>query len=216
MRVISCNKGDRKQVKWRGKTIETGIFKFPVEDSIHLGFEDVEGDQVVDRKYHGGTDKACYCYSADHYPFWKEKYSDLDWDYGMFGENLTVEGLNEHELFLGDQYQIGEAIVAISEPRQPCFKLGIRFGTQAILKPFVSSSFCGTYLRVVKQGEVKAGDEFKLHTSHPEKLSIAENYRLIYSNDKEDIQRIQEILKSSIITSDIVNNLEKRLKVLEG
>ena len=94
MKVVSVNIGERKGVKYRGKTVQTGVFKKPVTHPIILGKFDVEGDAVIDRRYHGGEFKACYLYSADHYEFWKNKYPDLEWEYGMFGENITVEGLN--------------------------------------------------------------------------------------------------------------------------
>ena len=110
MKIISTNIAQPKTVIWKNKEVTTGIFKEPVEDTITLGVEDVEGDNVIDRRYHGGEDKACYLYSADHYPFWKEKYSGLDWKYGMFGENLTVEGLQETRIRIGNTYQLGSVV----------------------------------------------------------------------------------------------------------
>ena len=108
MKIISVNIGKSRKVQWRNKAIETGIFKFPVDHGIELGKEDVVDDDVVDRRYHGGIDKAVYLYSADHYAFWKNKYPDLEWDYGMFGENITLSGLNEKEIQIGDIFQIGD------------------------------------------------------------------------------------------------------------
>src|SRR5690606_29793566 len=127
MKVISTNGGERRSVRWSGKMYETGIFKFPVKEGISLGFSDVVGDAVVDRKYHGGEDKACYAFSKDEYSFWENRYPKIEFTDGMFGENLTIEGLNETELFIGDTFQIGDAIIQVSEPRQPCVKLNIRF-----------------------------------------------------------------------------------------
>ena len=141
MKVISTNTGPKKEVMFRGKPVKTGIYKSPIEEGIFLESEDVKGDQVVDRRFHGGIDKACYLYSFDFYNFWKERYPDLDWQYGMFGENLTVSGLNEKELHIGNQYQVGDAIVEISQPRQPCFKLGIRMGSPKIIREFVQTTY---------------------------------------------------------------------------
>ena len=134
MKVISTNLGKRTKIIWNGKETMTGIYKYPVEQPLYLDTDDVQGDTVVDRKYHGGTYKACYLFSADNYPYWKEKYPLLDWDWGMFGENLTIEGLDESQVSIGSTYKLGNALVQITQPREPCYKLGIRFGNQDILK----------------------------------------------------------------------------------
>lgn len=178
MKVVSVNIGEQQKVKWRLRTIQTGIFKYPVK-SIMLGRTDVEKDDVVDRKYHGGVDKACYLFSADTYKNWKEKYPELDWDWGMFGENATVEGLNESNIFIGSTYSLGSAIVEVSEPRQPCFKLGIRFGTQKVLKQFIAEGNCGVYVRVLQSGQVKPEDEFILIEKGSD-ISIRDVFQLMY------------------------------------
>jgi len=116
MKVIATNIGESTTVDWRGRKIQTGIFKYPIDEPIFLKKEDVVRDTVIDRKHHGGEFKACYLFSSDYYNDWKNNYPDLDWDWGMFGENLTIEGLDENKLFIGDIYQIGDAIVQITEP----------------------------------------------------------------------------------------------------
>lgn len=183
MKVVSVNIGERRKIQWRSKSVETGIFKYPV-DKIALGVHDVDTDQVVDRKYHGGADKACYLFSADVYDFWKAKYPKLDWDWGMFGENITVSGLDESQMMIGAQYRIGEAVVEVSEPRQPCFKLGIRFGTQKILKEYIAQEHSGVYIRVLKPGIVKSEDELTL-LKEGENLSVQDVFRLIYKKSKD-------------------------------
>ena len=145
-----------------GKSVKTGIYKTHVKDGITLGLTDVVGDAVMDRKHHGGIDKACYLYSADHYSFWQEKFPDLHWTHGMFGENLTVDGLDESQINIGDTFEIGKTIIQVSEPRRPCSILGIRFGTQAIVKEFYHQPYPGIYVRVLKEGKIKKGDSFKL------------------------------------------------------
>lgn len=159
MKVVSVNIGSEREVSWRGKTVKTGIFKEPVNVPIFLGKEDVVDDKVVDRKYHGGIDKACYIYSADCYPFWKEKYPEVAMNFGAFGENITIEGLDEKNIKIGAIYQIGEAKVQVAQPRQPCFKQGIRFGTQKIVKDFLNAPYSGIYLRIIEEGKVTIGDE---------------------------------------------------------
>jgi MOSC domain-containing protein YiiM len=184
MKIISTNIGKAVRVKKNGKEVETGIYKKSVNHPISLGFTDVEGDAVMDRKHHGGIDKACYLYSSDHYPFWQKKFPDLDWTPGMFGENLTVEGLDEASLMLGDIYFLGTAIIQISEPRRPCSILGIRLGTQKIVKEFHQSNFPGVYVRVLKKGEVKNGDLLILK-DRSENLSIKDAYSLFSYNKKK-------------------------------
>lgn len=183
MRVISTNIGARKSVNWKGKIIETGIFKQPVHEPIYLGKTDVEKDQVIDRKYHGGIDKACYAYSLDHYSFWETKFPEVDMTYGAFGENLTIKNLDEHTLRIGDQYQIGEeVIVEISQPRQPCMKLGIRFKDQRVVKHFINEKFPGVYLRILKDGWVTANDLLHPVLQKSSNLTVAEVHSLLSKN----------------------------------
>ncbi len=188
MKVSSVNIGKSKTVSWRGKPVKTGIFKYPVNRFIELGVTDVVGDDVIDRKYHGGTYKACYIYSADHYPEWKTKYPELDWDYGMFGENITVEGLNEANVQIGDIYQIGEAKVQVTQPREPCFKLGIRFNSQKVVKDFINLPYPGIYVKVIEEGRVTAGDGFQLFERLHNSVGLLEIWDLIYGkNPNEDL-----------------------------
>lgn len=194
MEVISVNRGDAQLVEWRGKKVRTGIYKYPVDEAIFLGHEDVVDDAVVDRKHHGGLDKAVYAYSVNHYPFWKEQFPNAEWSLGMFGENLTVKGLDESKMMIGSVYQVGEAQVQVCQPRQPCFKLGIRFGTQSVLKKFLNSQYPGVYFRVVKHGHVKCGDEFDLISEHLGCPSISEVYSLIYHEQPSAQATIQAAL----------------------
>jgi MOSC domain-containing protein YiiM len=191
MQIISTNIGQPETIEWRGQKVQTGIYKFSVDSSIYLGDEDVENDHVLDRRYHGGIDKACYLYSADHYPFWQNKFPDQDWKWGMFGENLTVSGLNESEIYIGDIYQIGEAVVQVSQPRQPCFKLGVRFGDQSVVDEFWESPFPGVYVRVLQSGNVKSGDKLILIKPNSDSLTINQVFSIFRSNrtNKELIQR---------------------------
>ena len=137
MKIVSTNIGNKVSFDWSGKTVETGIFKKPVNVPILLGHTDVANDTVCDRENHGGIDKACYFYGANHYSFWKEKYPNLKFEFGMFGENITLDNIDETIIRIGNIYQVGNAIVQISEPRIPCFKLGYKFNAQLIIKEFI-------------------------------------------------------------------------------
>ena len=176
MIVRSVNIGEKKSINYKGKIVETGIFKSPVSEPIFLGKEDVVNDAVIDRRYHGGTEKAVYAYSENHYAFWKELYPDLDWHFGMFGENLTISNLEETEIYVGSQYKLGETIIEVTKPREPCMKLGLVFGTQQILKQFWNSTKSGIYFKVIETGNVSAGDKLVLLKEAKIKLSIADVY----------------------------------------
>jgi MOSC domain-containing protein YiiM len=210
LKVISTNISAPKTVIWKGKEEQTGIFKKPVSE-IFLGKEEVDDDAVVDRRYHGGVDKACYLFTADIYAEWKRMFPDADWSLGMFGENLTVAGLDEREMYIGDQYQIGEALVEVSEPREPCYKLGIRFGTQAVLKPFLNQPHCGVYVRVMRPGKVETGDELVLVKRVQEEFTMARIYWLRYNAEITDIPEINRALKLDTLASSAKRGLTKRL-----
>ena len=212
MEIISTNIGEKTAVKWRGKTIYTGIFKQSVDTSVFLDKEDVQTDHVVDRKYHGGIDKACYLYSAEAYPYWQRQYPDLRLTYGFFGENLTVKGLDESKIHIGDQYKIGDAVVEVSQPREPCFKLGIRFNDQGIIKRFINAPYPGIYVRVIQPGNVKAGNHItplNIRTDEPTLLSV---YQMIYGL-KRDKTSLKQAVNSVYLADSAVKIIKKRQKL---
>ena len=185
MKIISTNIGRPTQITRNGKETTTGIYKFPVQEPLFLDVEEVKGDTVADRKVHGGEYKACYLFASDHYPYWQEKYPHLDWDWGMFGENLTVEGLDESQIRIGSIYRLGSALVQISQPREPCYKLGIRFGDQNILKAFIDHGWPGTYLRIVETGKVSIGDGMELVEESKNPLTTQQFYQLLFAKEKD-------------------------------
>jgi len=193
MQVTSTNLSTPTTITWNGKTEQTGIYKTPSPTPIYLGKTDVRHDAVMDRKYHGGEFKACYLFSENQYEYWKNLYPNLDWNWGMFGENLTVNGLYENQIYVGDIYKVGEALVQITQPREPCYKLGLKFGSQRVLKQFINHGFPGTYIRVLEEGLVKAGDRFKLIERPKASLTTAELFMLLFSKEKK-----QEHLKIAL------------------
>ena len=174
MRIISVNIGKKKTVSWKGKIYETGIFKDPVKDVIFLGKEDVVNDDVIDRKYHGGVDQAVYAYGENHYAYWKTLYPHLEFSYGMFGENLTVNNLWEDDITIGSIYKLGEAKIEVTKPRQPCIKLGIRFQDSKVIEQFWNTTKSGIYFKVLETGKVAKNDEFILLEKVKNSPSIAE------------------------------------------
>ncbi len=186
MIIVSTNIGRKRPIRWRGREVMTGIYKMPVEAPLFLGSEDVTGDDVVDRRYHGGVDQAVYAYGYNHYPYWENLYPDLEWGPGMFGENLTVDGLEEASIMVGDRFSVGDAIIEVTKPREPCYKLGVKFGSQKILRQFWNTTACGVYFKVLTQGIVSIDDEFILRKrgSGP---SIAEVFISLRKNKKNEL-----------------------------
>ncbi|RPD96432.1 MOSC domain-containing protein [Aureibaculum marinum] len=178
MKVISLNIGTKKTIQWKNKTVETGIFKYPVKTPIFLNTENVKNDTIVDKNNHGGINKAVYIYGENHYHYFKNLYPNLDWKHGIFGENITLKHLNETQIHIGEIYQLGEAQIQVTQPRLPCYKLGIRFNNQSIIKHFWNSTKSGVYFKVIKRGSVNIGDKLVLLHSAQENLTIAETYTL--------------------------------------
>ena len=197
MKVISTNKAKPQILEWKGKKQRTGIFKRPVE-CIWLEKEQVKGDEVSNRKVHGGIYKAVYLFSADHYAHWQNEYPDLDWHYGMLGENVTVEGLDETKIQVGDIYRLGGALIQITQPREPCSTFGAKMGDQGILKKFIAHGRPGTYAKVLEEGEVKINDAMELVTSAENSLSTADLFRLIFDKEKNQEHLIKAIKNEAI------------------
>ncbi|MBT3385951.1 MAG: MOSC domain-containing protein [Prolixibacteraceae bacterium] len=208
MRVISTNIGEAKTVLWNGKEVKTGIYKFSVEHAIFLGAEDVENDNVVDRRYHGGVDKACYLYSADNYEYWKKLHPNVKMPWGMFGENLSIEDLHEAEIYVGDIFKIGEAVVQATQPRQPCFKLDIRFETKGMVKQFIDSGFSGVYVRVLEKGNVKRGDLMEL-IERKNSNSIQKIFELLFTSEFQE-EDIQNAINDPFLAESCRKDLQKK------
>lgn len=180
MRVIATNTGKPTTINWKGKEVITGIFKYPTSEPIFLKKEDVLGDAVIDRKHHGGIDKACYLFSADKYDYWKQLYPNLEWNWGMFGENITIEGFDETKINIGDILKIGNVTAQVSIPREPCFKLGIRFNNQKVLKDFINIALPGTYIKILTEGKVSKNDEVTIIKKSSKKLTIQDAFKRKY------------------------------------
>ena len=176
MKIISTNIGEKKEIDWKGKLVTTGIFKYSVDKPIFLDKEDVKGDAICNRENHGGILQAVYGYSLKHYDYFKQLHPDLDFEMGIFGENLTMDDLDETKIHQGDTFKVGETILEVTVQRNPCMKLGVRFNDMKIVKQFWNTTFCGVYFKVIQTGFVKAGDVFEQIKSCPEKPTIANLY----------------------------------------
>lgn len=214
MKIISTNIGSEKSIQWKNETITTGIYKLPVNDSIYLGNRGVQGDYINNLKVHGGLDKACYGYGENYYEYWKKLYPDLEWTFGMFGENLTISDVDEAEIKIGDIFKIGEAIVQASQPRQPCNKFAAKFGSTNVIRQFIDFDHPGVYFRVIKEGKVQVDDDFKLDLRNPKALSIQQVYQLLFSKKgmvNEEMAR--ESLYDSNLSTSAKNTIQRHWKV---
>src|SRR6516164_1227203 len=201
MRVISGNVGLPRTVQWKGKAVSTGIFKAPVSGRIHLRMLNFDGDRQADLSVHGGPDKAVYVYPAEHYAFWHRELPDMTLPWGMFGENLTTEGLEEEALQIGDRFRIGSTEIAVTQPRLPCFKLGLKFGRDDIVKRFLASGRTGFYFKVVVEGEVAAGDSVLLLERASGSVAVSEITRL-YAREKDDLEGLRRIVGVAALPED--------------
>lgn len=213
-KVVSLNLGLPVEMAHGSKEVLTGIVKRPSADEHFLSFTGLEGDGQGDTVNHGGPDKAVCVYFENHFAYWSEQYGK-PFEPGAFGENLTVSDWTEDDLRIGDVVQIGEAIVQVSQPRQPCYKLGLRHDLPGLPQSVQQTGFTGFYFRVLKEGVIRAGTELKLVERHPADKSIAEANRLMYA-DKENIRGLRELLAVKELSDSWQKQLGKRLKCLEG
>ncbi len=195
MHLVSLNVGTPREVEGPKGPVMTGIFKSPVSGRITLPKHNLDGDGQADPRYHGGADKAVYAYPYEHYAYWREQLDRSDFTFGQFGENLTTEGLLETEVHIGDVFRVGTAVVQVTQPRQPCFKLGIRMGMPEIVKLFLESERSGFYLRVVEEGELAAGDPIELMRLDPEQVTVqfANHVRFFDNGNREGIEKVLRV-----------------------
>lgn len=194
MKIVSVNVGLPREVTWKGRTVLTGIFKEPVEGRVRLRSLNLDGDRQADLTVHGGADKAVYAYSIGHYDYWRRELPDINLSWGMFGENLTTEGLSEDVVNIGDRFRIGTAEVIVTQPRLPCYKLGIKFGRADMVKRFLASRLTGIYFSVVQEGEVGTGDTVELLSQDENHVTVADIIRL-YVRETADLDLLHRAIQ---------------------
>ena len=201
MKLVSVNTGMPREVKWHGRMVMTGIFKEPVKGRVALRRLNLDGDRQADLSVHGGEHKAVYCYSLAHYDYWKRELPGRELPMGMFGENFTLDdggdGLHEESVYLGDRFSVGTAEVAVTQPRLPCYKLGVRFGSDDMVKRFLASGRTGFYVAVLREGEVGAGDEMKVIAQEANAVAVSEITRLYVTKrfGKAEIGAVRRALR---------------------
>ena len=195
MRLLSINVGLPREVDWRGGAVRTSIFKSPVSGPVRVTRLNLEGDQQSDLSVHGGLEKAVYAYPSEHYAFWREELPGVDLPWEVFGENFTTEALLEGSVRIGDRFRVGSAEFMVTQPRMPCFKLGIRFGRPDMVKRFQRSGRNGFYLAVVQEGEVTAGDSFELVARDEHGVTVADVVHLYTADatNQDLLRRVSEL-----------------------
>ncbi|HET9236543.1 MAG TPA: MOSC domain-containing protein [Oligoflexus sp.] len=213
MKIVSIQVGLPKAIEFRGRTITTGIFKNPVNGPVLVEATNLRGDKQADLTVHGGIDKAVYGYSLDAYSWWQQERPQDELQPGAFGENLTIDSLHEDQIFVGDTFEVGTAVLQAVQPRLPCYKLGIKFNDKSVVRTFMESGRPGVYFRVLKVGTIEAGDEFKLTDSDQVKVSILKLFSL-YSRTEVDRKELANILQNQALATDMREQLTKLLDKL--
>jgi len=215
MKILSVNVGLPREVTWQGKRVTTGIFKEPMNAPVMMRTLNLEGDRQADLTVHGGVTKAVYAYPSEHYDYWRTELPGVDLPWGMFGENFTTEGLLEEAIFIGDRFRIGETEVMVTEPRMPCYKLGIKFGRADIIKRFLASRRTGFYFAVVREGMVDTGDAIKLIAQEQHEISVADITRL-YAFEKDDLKSLRRAIEVEALPENWKGYFQHRLEKQTG
>lgn len=213
MKVLSVNVGAPRDVIWKGRTVTTSIFKEPVAGRVLIRTLNLDGDQQADLNVHGGVHKAVYAYPVEHYDYWRRELPGVDLPLGMFGENLTVEGLFEDELNIGDRFRIGSAELSVAQPRLPCYKLAVKFGRDDIIKRFLDSRRTGFYVAVQKEGEIGAGDPIDIVSRDVNDLKVADVTRL-YLDARDNRDLLQQALRVEALPDSWKEHFARQLDEL--
>ena len=190
MKIVSVNVGMPREVVWKGMTVRTGIFKGPVDGPVMISELNLAGDKQADLTVHGGAQKAVYAYPAEHYKYWENELPEVPFSWGVFGENLTTDGLEEDTLCIGDRLKVGSAVLMVTQPRMPCYKLELRFDREDMIKRFLISGRSGFYFSVIEPGEVGVGSKVEILSRDPNGVTVADIGRL-YRGQARDVGLLQ-------------------------
>jgi MOSC domain-containing protein YiiM len=213
MKLISINVGLPRIVTVNGDPVSTGIFKEPVAGRVMLRTLNLDGDRQADLSVHGGPSKAVYVYPSEHYDYWKRELPGMKLSWGMFGENFTSAGLFESDVNIGDRFSVGSAVVMVTEPRLPCYKLGIKFGRSDIVKKFLASERTGFYFAVLQEGEVGAGDPIELIETTEHSVRVSDITRL-YTRDKHNLGLLRRAVEVEALPESWKSYFHQRIDKL--
>lgn len=209
MRIVCVNVGLPRETVWKGMTVRTAIFKDPTAGPVMIKKLNLSGDRQADLAVHGGEEKAVYAYPAEHYEYWQSALPDVPFSYGHFGENLTTEGLLEKTLYIGDHVRIGSAVLQVTQPRMPCYKLNLRFDRDDMIQRFLVSRRSGFYFSVVKPGEVTAGSEVEILSRDPNQVTVFDILHL-YLNKTQDPDLFQRVMNVAALPADWKDQFQLR------
>lgn len=214
MRLLSVNVGLPRETTWHGRVVTTGIYKDPVSGRVTLRKLNLNGDRQADLTVHGGEFKAVYCYPSEHYGYWKEQIPDRDLPPGVFGENFTTQGFLEDTTHLGDRWSVGSAELVVTQPRLPCYKLGIKFEADDMVKRFLDSRKTGFYLAVIREGEVGAQDEIKIVARDAAAVPVSEVTRLYITKrfSEADVTSVRKLLQIAALPESWKRYFRERLQ----
>jgi MOSC domain-containing protein YiiM len=215
MELISVNVGLPRVVMSHGDPVSTGIFKEPVAGRVMLRTLNLDGDRQADLSVHGGRSKAVYVYPSEHYDYWMHELPEIELPWGMFGENFTTTGLFETELNIGDKFRVGSAAVMVTEPRMPCYKLGIKFGRSDMIKKFLASERTGFYFAVLQEGEVAAGDPIELIEGSKRSVRVSDITQL-YTREKHNVGLLRRATEVAALPESWRSYFKHRLTKLTG
>jgi MOSC domain-containing protein YiiM len=213
MKLISVNVGLPRIVMSNGESVSTGIFKEPVAGRVVLRRLNLDGDRQADLSVHGGPSKAVYAYPSEHYAYWKQELPEMKLPWGMFGENFTTTGLFERELNIGDKFHVGSAVVMVTEPRMPCYKLGIKFGRSDIVQKFLKSERSGFYFAVLKEGEVGVGDPIERMEKSERSVTVSDITQL-YTREKHNVGLLRRAMEVEALPESWKSYFQHRLEKL--
>jgi MOSC domain-containing protein YiiM len=218
MKLVSVNVGLPRDVIWHGRNVTTGIFKQPVEGRVALRKLNLDGDRQADLSVHGGEYKAVYCYPVAHYDYWKKELPGRELPMGSFGENFTADVPPEDSVYLGDKFSVGSAELVVTQPRLPCYKLGVRFQSDGMVKRFLVSGRTGFYFAVTREGEVGAGDEMEVIARDPNQVPVSEITRLYITKrfDEDDLASLRRVLRVAALPEAWKAHFRERLERMNG
>lgn len=216
MKVLSVNVGLPRQIYLRGGAVVSGIYKAPTHGRVRVGKLNLEGDAQADLSVHGGINKAIYAYPSEHYNYWRREFPAVEMPWGMFGENLTLEGLLEDDAHIGDFFRIGTAVLMVTQPRLPCYKLGIKFCRDDMPERFLASRRTGFYFAVVKEGDLGEGDTIEEIGRDANRVSVADILHLHLDNEQQNNHLIERALQVEALPSGWRKRFLKRLQESNG
>ena len=213
MKILSINISEPKKIVFNGKELITSIYKKPIEGPIEVTDVGLIGDRQADMKVHGGYDKAIYAYSYKHYQTWSEEMNQEYNEFGLVGENLTIDDFDERKIYIGDELKIGNCLFQISQPRIPCYKIGIKMNSRDFPKKFSQSGLLGSYLRVLEPGKISKNDEVKYIGKEKQSLSVYEVAEILF-RDINNIDKMKQALDLKYLTEEIKERFRERLMKL--